>query len=170
MQFKEPIIVLIKLIMVIIAFIIILGVIFEVTSAESSDLHEMFVICRENDYIHIRRRPSKRSQSIGWLECGDSVMCDGKEKNGYLHIIGKTEYDEGWVYKGYLVNDPPIDNGGSPYYICAYGRVACRKSIDGKRRCWANPMETVKVLFWSEEWCLTNKGFIQTKYLEPDPS
>lgn len=174
MQFRDPTAVIVRLIIITILAIIVLGLFssylgVDQVASESVITHEMFVICRSDDYIHIRLKPSKKSQSIGWLECGDSVMCDGKEKNGFTHVIGITEYNEGWVYTGYLVDEPPIDSGEAPYYICSNARVACRKSIDGKRRCWANPMETLKVLFYTDEWCLTNKGFVQTRYLDPDP-
>lgn len=161
------------LIIVIILFLIlaIIGPRLELNSArgeESPETYEMYVICMKNDYINIRMKPSTRSEAIGYLLCGDKVELDGKKKNGFLHLVGITEYGEGWVYGGYLADEPPVDLGGARYSVTSNGRVACRKTIGGKRRCWVYTEDSVKVWYWTEEWCLTNKGFIQTRYLEED--
>lgn len=135
---------------------------------DSKETHTMYTLCMENDYVNIRLKPSVKSEATGYLTCGDPVELDGKERNGFCHIIGMTEYGEGWVYSGYLVSDPPKDMNGAKYQIVSDGRVACRKSISGKRRCWAKNGEVIRVWYWSEEWCLTSKGFVQTRYLEAE--
>jgi hypothetical protein len=50
--------------------------------------------------------------------------------------------------------------------ICGKARVACRKTIGGKRRAWAKPGSTVTVYWISEEWAVTSKGFIASRWLE----
>lgn len=130
-------------------------------------LYEMYIVCQPGDYVNARIKPSTRSESLGRLDTGYSLMTDGKTKNGFLHCPHLLlENNEGWVYAGYLVDDPPVESGGAEFRVRTNGRVACRKCIDGERRCWVNDGDIVKVWYWTREWCVTNRGFVQTKYLE----
>ena len=98
------------------------------------------------------------------MECGWHAETEGKTKNGYLYISMSNEDGYGWIYKGYVVySEPVIITFETNIY--AKGRVACWRSIGGTRRCWAKPGDVVVVYAVSEEWAVTNKGFIKTKYL-----
>ena len=126
----------------------------------------MYVLC--DDYVNVRSTPNKKQDPIGRLEVGDSVVLDGRKKNGYVHCIDLTfEQTEGWVYAGYLIYDKPEKIGRSAT-IVSHGRLAARKHVNGKRTRWLKSGAKLKVRYWTEEWALTDCGYVQSKYLELD--
>ena len=126
----------------------------------------MWVLCQPGDYVHARSGPSTRRQSLGRLETRDRVEVDGRTKHGFAHVRHLClEEDEGWVYAGYLIGEEPRDARGMVCTIRANGRVACRKHIDGPRRCWVVDGSTVRVYGYTSEWAVTDKGFIRTEYI-----
>ena len=127
---------------------------------------EVWVVCQPGDWVHARRGPSTRAESLGRLECGDRIRTDWKKKNGFLHVLQLgLEESEGWVYAGYIVEAEPIPMGTAGV-IRANGRVACRRCVDGPRRCWAEDGSLVSIYFRAGEWTVTSKGFIRSEYVE----
>ena len=130
------------------------------------DGYDAWIICQPDSYVNIREAPRKTGIESGRLDSGDRVRTDGRMKNGYLHIIDAgTEKGDGWVHAGYIVYDEPRRTT-ERMQICGKARVACRKTICGKRRAWAKPGSTVTVYWISEEWAVTSKGFIASRWLE----
>lgn len=129
----------------------------------SDDTIEAYVLCA--DYVNVRPFPNRNGEPIGRLESGDTVHLDGKKRNGYRHIVDTGLESDGWVFAGYLVYDEPIRTNQSAV-IVSKGRLAARKYVKGKRTRWLKPLASVKVYWWSDEWCVTNCGYVQTKYLE----
>lgn len=138
----------------------------EARADKYDDIVEAYILC--DDYVNIRRFPNNNDEPLGRFETGDRVYLDGRKKNGYLHCVDLSlEACEGWVSKYYVVYDPPIKVNQSAT-IVSKGRLAARKNVGGKRMRWLKPMGTVIVYWWSDEWTLTNCGYVQTKYLELD--
>jgi len=132
------------------------------------DYTEAYVLCTPNDYVNVRPSPSTKGESLGYLYCGYKVYLDGKSRNGFLHCVNMSlERDNGWVYKGYIVYDEPEFLNQSAT-IVSKGRLAARKYIDGKRTRWLKPMATLKVYYWTDEWAITNCGYVRSQYLELD--
>ena len=128
---------------------------------------ESWVMCKPGDYINVRNRASTRSEIIGRLDSGDSFRTDWEVKDGFIHAIElPMEQTEGWVSLRYVVFDAPEWKGAEAREICADGRVAVRKWIDGDRVCWLKPGATVQVFYESREWSYTNRGYIRTEYLK----
>ena len=126
---------------------------------------EYFILCRPGAEVNIRERAKLRSPIVGCLGFGDRVISDGKEKNGFIHVIDLlAEVSEGWIYKGLLVEDEPVASQGKAQVFNA-GRVACRKYADGKRIGWLKDGSEVEVYAISEEWCVTDHGYIKTEFL-----
>ena len=130
------------------------------------DVTEAYILC--DDYVNIRRHPNNNDEPLGRFETGDVVYLDGKKKNGYLHCIDLSlEMCEGWVNRHYVVYDKPI-KVCQKATIVSKGRLAARKNVDGQRTRWLKPLAEVKVYWWSDAWCVTNCGYVQTQYLELD--
>ena len=146
----------------ILAFICILTAILAVSVAED----EYFIICNPKTYICVRRTPKKGAEETGRLDFGDSVFTDGKKKNGYLHVVDITEDGEGWVFAGNVISDKPEKLENARANVAATGRVMSYRWVNGKKNGWVNVGTQVVVLAWSEEWAVTNKGYIRTQYLE----
>jgi len=146
-----------------IAVLLILAAVISGACAED----ERFILCNptEGNYVCIRRSPMKHAKESGRLECGDRIRTDGKVRNGYLHILGMTEDGEGWVHSGYVVNDEPVIRKCMAS-VAASGRVMARRNIRGKRTAWLAVCSEVRVYARSEEWAVTNRGFVRTEYLE----
>lgn len=127
----------------------------------------MFVLCdpKPENRVCVRRFPKKGAEETGYLTCGDNILTDGKTRNGFVHILGITEDGEGWVHKGYLVEDKPVIEDCMAS-IAASGRVKARRYIGGQKVGWVNVLTDVKVFARSEEWAVTNRGYIRTEFLE----
>lgn len=123
-----------------------------------------FVLC--SDYVNVRCSPNKKQEPIGRLETGDMVITDGKKRNGYVHCVDLMFEDaEGWVFAGYLTEDKP-EHVNRKATIVSRGRLAARKYVNGRRTRWLKPNAELTVWYWSDDWALTNCGYVQTKYLE----
>ena len=126
-----------------------------------------WILCQPNDYVNARQAPGTRSECVGRLECGDVFEIDGREKNGFFHAPDfPSENGEAWVYSGYIALEKPENADGKICTIRSSGRVACRKWIEGPRRCWVIDGSEVRVYSYTRNWAVTNKGFIQTQYIE----
>lgn len=129
-------------------------------------LTEAWVLCQPDSYINIRAKANSHSRNEGTLISGDRIWVDGKTKDGYAHCDNMTtEAGEGWVHAGYIVFDEPeIIN--RVCVIDSNGRVACRRTIDGDRRCWIVDGSEVYVYMAASDWAVTDKGFIRTKFID----
>lgn len=137
-----------------------------ISYAKSEDT-DCWILCQPDSFVYARTLPKKKSAELGRLECGDHIYTDGKTKNGFLHIYGLSfESDEGWVHKGYVVYGEPYKPFITETHILSNGRVNARKTVNGKRRCWLKNGTKIRVYMASEEWSITNKGFVKTKYID----
>ena len=91
---------------------------------------------------------------------------DRKKKNGFLHIIDTgLESCDGWIYAGYVVYDKP-EPVNQTARIVSKGKLNARKCVNGKVQRKLKPLATVRVYYWSDEWCVTDCGYVQSRYLE----
>lgn len=159
-----------KLLIVLIEIILMVLVVYAVISifdsvALSEELMEVYVLCQPDDFVNVRMNPSRKSQVVGYAECSDKILTDGKQKNGFLKCYGIGENGEGWIYSGYIVMDEPVKVNQQGVSV-SKGKLAARKCIGGKVRKWLHNLDTFTVYWLSEEWCVTSKGFIKTKFIE----
>ena len=136
-------------------------------SCASADEVEYYIICKPGGEINIRERPKVRSPIVGCLCFGDKVISDGIEANGFIHVIDlAAEVWDGWIYKGLLVEDRPVQTEGKAQVFNA-GKVACRKyaSTDSKVKKWLKDGKEVEIYAISEKWCVTEYGYIKTEFL-----
>lgn len=153
----------------VVEFILIVAIVYTVISGlQSIGLAEIYdgryVLCM--DRVNIRLGASSKSDAIGWLEPGDVVYPDGKKKNGYYHCeIPSIEAGEGWVFGGYLVDDKP-ERAWCKGVVTGNGKVQARKYVKGKRTRWLKPGGVMKVYWVSDEWCITDCGYVMTDFIE----
>ena len=126
-----------------------------------------YILCnpKTTNHVAIRKTPKKGSEEIGRLDCGDCILTDGKEKNGYVRVLGMTECSEGWVHRGYIVDEKPVIEKCNAN-IAATGRVMSFRYIGKAKNGWVEIGTNVTVYARSDEWAVTNRGYIRTKYLE----
>ena len=128
---------------------------------------QAFVICQPGDYVNARISPSRKSQAVGYLETADDIWLDGEIKNGFAHCIDATfEVAECWVHTGYIVFDEPQWMNGQTAIVVSNGRLAARKNCTGSVRKWLHNGDEIQVFWLSEEWCVTNYGFVRTEYID----
>ena len=125
-----------------------------------------WVLCQPGDYVNARTGHSRRSQSTGRFETGDELELDGKTDDGFVHVVGPNlESGDYWVYVGYVAMDEP-EWYGDEMEVIGTARVAARKNMTGEVRKWLQPGDKVMVYWITEEWAVTNRGFIRTEWLE----
>lgn len=126
-----------------------------------------YVICDPDSFVYIREFPKKNSREAGFLYYGDSVEVDGKKRNGYWHVVSvNTEMGDGWVKGLFLDDDEPMIMSTTSYLVVSRGRLAARNGVNGKRIAWLKPGTKIKVYGMSEEWAVTNRGYVKAEYLE----
>ena len=151
----------ITIVLIIIAIILILSLAISFVKAE--ELTEAWVICQ--DYVNVRVKPSRKSDSVGRLDAGDSVLVSDTKNHGFLKCYCIGEYGEGWIHSGYIVYDKP-EKVNCKAYSVSRGKLRARRYIGGKRLHWIKHMEEVRVYWISEDWCVTDKGFVESRFLE----
>ena len=125
-----------------------------------------FIICNPKSYVCVRNTPKKGGREAGRFDCGDYIITDGIERNGFLHILGGFEGDS-WIYKGNVVPDQPIIEQ-QQMRSNSNRNVICRRCVKGKKVGMLKTGDTVTVYAMSEEWAVTDKGYVMTKFLEVD--
>lgn len=127
-----------------------------------------WVLCQPDSYVNIRETPKKTGIIAGLADCGMEFEATKHTKAGFQQVYNLSlETDTGWINKGYLVYSQPVEVN-SKVNIYSNGRVACWRSIGGRRRCWVRSGDTVELYWVSEEWSVTNKGYIKTEFLGVD--
>lgn len=127
---------------------------------------DAYIICQPGDYINVREKPGMKAEVIAMFDPGDRFWTDGKTRNGFLHVVNMAaEIVEGWVSERYVVYDKPEEINRRAVVNSQY-KLAARKYIGGKVRKWLKKGDAVTVFWYSEEWCVTNIGFVKTEYLE----
>ena len=127
---------------------------------------QVFIFCNPKTPVIIRKMPQKGSDETGRLEFGDWVTTDGRKKNGFVHVTGITEAGDGWIFAGYIIDNQPerLDNAWAN--VAANGRVMSYRWINGRRNGWVQVGDDIRIYGISDEWAVTDKGYIRTKYLE----
>ena len=158
----------IVLFLLIISAIVCILAVFQDVGLAESDTEDVWVLCTYESFVNIRENPRKSSFAFGGVTCGTRLKTDGEEKGDYLHVVDvPAEESEGWISKQFIVHSEPV-RMTQPATVVSNGRLAARKGIGGKVQYWMNPMDTLTIFWWTDEWCLTNKGYVQTEFLELD--
>lgn len=158
---KQTVIRLIITLVFLVIAIVILTSMYEYAKAD-----EYYVLCRPSGEVNIRAKPKLKSEIVATVFFGDRLTADG-EQNGFVHVTGlAAETDSGWIYKGLLINDRPIASEGHAQVFKAE-KVVCRKyaSRDSKAVKRLEEGTNVKVYAISDEWCVTEFGYIMTEFL-----
>lgn len=133
------------------------------TATASADGY--FILCKPKSSVNARISARKRAETVGWYDCGDYVETDGKTRNGFAHIVNcSLEVNEAWISMRYLVKDKPVICEIKTVIIGS-GRVAARGWVNGRRIAWLKPGQEVTVFAITEEWCVTDRGYIRTEFL-----
>ena len=156
-------------ILVLIFVLIIFALLFSLTKVSAeNEYKDAYIICQPDSVVVIREAPRKTALASGELLVGDVIHLDGKKRNGYYHCVNMAnETGDGWVACNYIIFDEPIHIDREATVI-SKGRLAARNTINGKVKKWLKPYSTLKVYYLTEEWCVTDKGYVKTKYLEFD--
>lgn len=136
-----------------------------ITARADDQTTKAWILCQPKDYVNARLSPSRRGEVVGRFDAGDVIWVTGRTKNGFAEIDASLEVDRAWVHAGYIVFDEPEYLGGETFTVRANGRVASRKRIAGDRRCWLTDGSTVRVWWLSDEWAVTDKGFVKSEFL-----
>ena len=158
-------VIVLTLIFILIVLLIIIGA---VKAAAEEEYTDAYIFCMPESSVSVRERPKKTSFAGGELLAGDIVHLDGKKKNGYYHCVNMAnESGDGWVSCKYIVFEEPVYINREAVVI-SKGRLAARNQINGKVKRWLQPQSIVTIYYMTEEWCVTDKGYIKTIYLEID--
>ena len=122
----------------------------------------VFVLCQPDSFVNVRAFPKKGAEVTGRVELGWQLESDGVRRNGFVHVCGFE--GDAWINAGFVTTEP-VTVMTVETEIQSKGRVACRRSIKGKRRKWLSDGQKVVIYAVAGAWTITNQGFIQTQYL-----
>lgn len=140
-----------------VSVLLLAALLFSGAAAES-----VYVLCQPDSFVNVRQFPVKGSEVVGRVELGWELESDGQRKNGFVHVEGFEA--GGWINAGFVTSEP-VTILTFETEIVSSGRVACRRSIRGTRRKWLLNGQKVVIYAFNWSWSITNKGFIQTRYL-----
>ena len=140
---------------------LLLAVLIISTAAVAED-YTVYVLCQPDSFVYVRQFAKRDAEQAGFAYLGDALTTDGAKRNGYLHVYGFE--GGGWIYAGF-VTECPVTIRRFEAVIESRGRVACRRYIHGTRRKWLKDGQKVVVFGFSDDWSITNQGFIKTQYL-----
>ena len=124
-----------------------------------------WVLCNPDSYVALRTGPSKHTAEFGGAMCGAELRTNGRKSGGFLWVYDiPAEYDTGWINSGYIVYDEPHEVFAE-MTVRSDGRVAIRKSVGGKIKSWAQSGDRIYVLWMSNSWAVTNRGYMMSKFL-----
>ena len=125
---------------------------------------EMYIMCDCESFVNARNTPGKGGEIVGRYECGDVVQTDGRAKNGFIHVIDCSfEQSEAWVKAWYLSEYQP--HRVSMTTVVKRDRTIARNGIGGNAMRRLKAGTAVKILVYTPEWCLTDRGYIRTEFL-----
>lgn len=130
------------------------------------ELTTVWVLCQPDSYVTIRSGPKKTTAVSGYAYPGDGFQTDGRKRGGYLHVYVTNEAGEGWISRKYLTECEPEIFEESEIMTVNVKQVNCRMCIGGRRRGWLKRGAEVTVYAMSDDWAVTNYGYIQSKYLD----
>ena len=148
-----------------------------IRGAAEETLATVYAMCdpREGrNRVHVRAKPTKDSDELGYLECGDDFLTDGVSRDGWIRCCNIGENCEGWVFCGYVTTEKP-EMVMEQYCCVAKSRVAVRRWQGGPqivrngRKLWLNNCEDVTVFCIADGWACTSIGYIAAEWLEVDP-
>ena len=133
----------------------------------AEETETVWILCQPDSYVTIRGGPGKKYSAEGRAYAGDDFQTDGKQKGGYLHMVRvPNELGEGWISLQYVSYDPPDIYENGETFTVNVKKVNCRMCIGGSRRGTLKRGAEVTVYLMSAEWAVTDRGYIQSKYLD----
>ena len=153
-------------------YVLILATLTGISTAAAAETWTMYAICQPDGEVNIREKPNIHGTVSGRLFFGDVVQVSNVKTDSHgrkwCRVEDVTEWGHGWVCASYLIDTPPTVEQYAVATVRASGRVAVRKEPDGERKGWIQPGETVAVSVSSASWCLTERGYIASEFLEID--
>lgn len=145
--------------------IAILFLLVAVVAASLSAAEEAWAMCQPDSNVYIRSNPSFNADVVAILEVGDQVETDGKKDGVWVHAFFTCEAGEGWMHRGYMTySEPDVYRDGISAET-AYKQVNARRCAKGKINRKLKKGTQLTVFVTSDEWSITNLGYIQTRYL-----
>lgn len=122
----------------------------------------VYVLCQPDSFVYVRMFPKRGAQAVGYAELGQALETDGEKRNGFMLVYGFE--GESWINAGFVTRYP-VTIETLDGWVKSSGRVVCRRSINGTRRKWLSDGTDVTIYARSDDWSITDKGFIQTAFL-----
>lgn len=126
-----------------------------------------WVMCQPKGEVRVRKRPSIDSEEVARVYPMDEVEVD-KVQGRWRHITIGCETGEGWIRDDHLSATEPECFPEGKIFITTRGKLAVRKSINGEVKRKVKKGTKVKVFYKSDDWCVTDIGYIKTEFLEAE--
>ena len=136
-------------------------------SGASAEKHtEAWVMCQPDSEVCVRAFPKRSAEEVGRVFPGQHIDLSGKKRGRWYHCYITCEAGEGWIRGDFLSFYEPMDYGQEgKTFLTTNGKLYARRSIGGNKRTTLKKGEAVQVFLMADEWSVTDKGYIMTRFL-----
>lgn len=134
-------------------------------TAVAEKVTEAWVMCNPASEVNLRSRANKHSDVVARLCAGERLTLTGRKIGRWYQVRYPCEAGEGWVRGDYLSMTEPKMFPEGELYETTHGSLYARYSIRGNKCAKLKKGVIVKVYLMAEEWSVTSRGYIMTKYL-----
>lgn len=152
--------------MFLVGFLASLAVMFVATDSFAEEEEIIgWVICQPDSFVYLRSFPSFTSDIAAMLNAGDQVYPDGQRHGVWVHVMFQCEAGGGWIHRGYITDSEPEIFPDGIRAETIRGKVMARRYAGGPIRKKLKKGTELVVYLISDEWSITNRGFVKTEFL-----
>lgn len=146
------------------------SIILLIAGAAAEKPTEAWVMCQPDSEVCVRSSPKRSAEEVGRVFPGQHIDLSGKKRGRWYHCYVSFEDGEGWIRGDFLSFSEPTSYGTEgKTFKATNGKLYARRSISGTKRTTLKKGEMVQVYLMADEWSVTDKGYIMTKFLAEVP-
>lgn len=140
----------------------------EYDEPDPNTMTKVWALCKPDSYVCIRSKPNVHSSVEGRILFGDWMKTDGTRVGKWLKVYGGFEAGVGWASTEYLSDFEPVIYEKGAVMLTNAKQVICRTGRGGAILRKVKKNTAVKVWAMSEDWSVTDMGFISSRYLDAE--
>lgn len=140
-----------------------------INSISLSESAPAYILCKIGDYATVRSEACFCGEEIGTLKTGDSIKVTGETENGFAKFIDPDfKSNECWVYVGYVSTSKPKWMNGQIATVKDSKCISSTVNMAKETGYWIEQGTKLQVFWYTDQWCVTNRGYVMTKHIEMD--
>ena len=136
-----------------------------INSISLSESASAYILCNPGNYATVRSEPCECGDEIGILETGNCINVTGETENGFVKFLD-SKGNECWVYVGYVTTSKPRWMNGRISTVKDSKCISSTVNMAKETGYWIEQGTKLQVFWYTDKWCVTNRGYVMTKHIE----